>query len=306
MNIAGITDDYEEMFAWWKKESESAGESSAVGFKLFVEVVIQVLQTYPEDLREGLLVAVVGGMDDVYREALDLPRPPAADVERVRTVLAVIGEASRKMPRVPWIRSLQLYPLYWDVNTIGVSDRTPHLPRLGDAENGGHPQHQLPIGSSRSVPTPSLPVFEREEVAKHDNPADAWVIVDGLVYNVTRMLYEHPGGAKAIEPWLGKDASRAFERVGHSTPAIIMMANFVIGRLPERVDGIPLRAEDVAAHARGHGKRRGKDREYRPDAWRETANLLLAAVRQYDESVRSKPKPPDVFPIPLPFDPRPR
>lgn len=36
--------------------------------------------------------------------------------------------------------------------------------------------------------------FTKEEVAKHTEPEDLWIILHGRVYNVTPFLEEHPGG----------------------------------------------------------------------------------------------------------------
>ena len=36
------------------------------------------------------------------------------------------------------------------------------------------------------------------EVAKHTKKNDCWIVLDSYVYDVTRFLSEHPGGAPII------------------------------------------------------------------------------------------------------------
>eukprot|EP01051_Picozoa_sp_SAG22_P009725 SAG22_NODE_831_length_6940_cov_12.139599_6_plen_480_part_00 len=49
-----------------------------------------------------------------------------------------------------------------------------------------------------------------DEVAKHNSPGDAWVIVDGSVYDVSSFAPSHPGGAKYIYKYAGKVATDEF------------------------------------------------------------------------------------------------
>ncbi|KAH8681497.1 cytochrome b2 [Xylariales sp. PMI_506] len=51
------------------------------------------------------------------------------------------------------------------------------------------------------------------EVAKHDSKDDCWVVVHGKVYDVTEFLPEHPGGAKIILKYAGKDATEEFDPI---------------------------------------------------------------------------------------------
>ncbi|KAK7044255.1 hypothetical protein VNI00_007977 [Paramarasmius palmivorus] len=57
-----------------------------------------------------------------------------------------------------------------------------------------------------------LKKLSREEVAKHNNPDDLWVVIDAKVYDLTRFKGMHPGGLAAlIDPEVaGQDATDTF------------------------------------------------------------------------------------------------
>lgn len=56
----------------------------------------------------------------------------------------------------------------------------------------------------------NLKAFSLEEVAKHNGPADCWVIVRGRVYDVTAWVPKHPGG-DLIFVKAGKDCTQLFD-----------------------------------------------------------------------------------------------
>ena len=49
-----------------------------------------------------------------------------------------------------------------------------------------------------------------EELAKHSDPEDLWLAVNGKVYDVTNFLEHHPGGLKPFLHFAGKDATAGF------------------------------------------------------------------------------------------------
>jgi cytochrome b involved in lipid metabolism len=276
MHVEGISDDFEQMQAWWTETVAQAGRASAVGQRLFHELIIQTLATYPADLRRPILSAIFCGMPERYRQLLDIPPAPAPALARVRESLRLVGEASSRLPRVPWIRSLQLHPMYRRIEQIGVDDRSAFLPRAtpagalaaGDAdgapsagrENAGFPVHQRPINSPAEIPEMPLRPISPDELARHADPEDAWLALDGDVYEVTRFLNDHPGGRAVLAAQLGRDASAAFDQVGHSAGARIVLANFRIGRLEDtapahRQGPLAARAEPSQPLAAAPGRR---------------------------------------------------
>ncbi|KAI5285200.1 hypothetical protein KEM54_000751 [Ascosphaera aggregata] len=56
-------------------------------------------------------------------------------------------------------------------------------------------------------------VFSATEVAKHSSRESCFVVIHDKVYDVTNFLPEHPGGAKIILKYAGKDATEAFDPV---------------------------------------------------------------------------------------------
>lgn len=68
------------------------------------------------------------------------------------------------------------------------------------------------------------------EVAKHDSPDDAWIIVDANVYDITNYIDEHPGGA-AILNNLGQDNTRGVHGPQHPETVQDILAMYHIGKL---------------------------------------------------------------------------
>ncbi|MHB1952618.1 MAG: cytochrome b5-like heme/steroid binding domain-containing protein [Sulfobacillus sp.] len=75
--------------------------------------------------------------------------------------------------------------------------------------------------------------FTLSEVAKHNQREDCWVVVNNEVYDMTKFLNEHPGGASAIMKRAGTDASVKFNSVAlHQDPDVFdRLKEFRVGSL---------------------------------------------------------------------------
>jgi len=111
----------------------------------------------------------------------------------------------------------------------------------------------------KTYPTSSAPPQQQQssssrlytlaEVAKHNKATDCWVVINGIVLDVTKFLALHPGGQGVLLMMGGKDASKQFELLHkpgtfeeHATP-------YIIGKLGQANDQ-PEKKQPAAATSR--------------------------------------------------------
>ncbi|GMH64818.1 hypothetical protein TL16_g04051 [Triparma laevis f. inornata] len=99
--------------------------------------------------------------------------------------------------------------------------------------------------AAQTPPSPSLSnsiirvlpqEFKSADVASHNTEEDCWVtlsVEEGgpFVYDITKYLDEHPGGAEVLLDVAGQDATDQFEDIGHSGDARKELGNYKIGIL---------------------------------------------------------------------------
>ncbi|KAJ6172475.1 hypothetical protein N7470_001542 [Penicillium chermesinum] len=73
--------------------------------------------------------------------------------------------------------------------------------------------------------------YSMEEVAKHNKKDDLWIVVKGIILDVTNWLDEHPGGANALFNFMGRDATEEFAMLHDDEVIPKYAAQTVIGRV---------------------------------------------------------------------------
>jgi len=113
---------------------------------------------------------------------------------------------------------------------------------LWETEEASIPAPVKPTTAPTETPkatshTPQEPAPDRSkvwtlsDVSKHNKPDDCWVVVNGKVLDTTKFLKDHPGGAKAILLYAGKDATEEFNML-HEDSVIDRYAPYtVIGKI---------------------------------------------------------------------------
>jgi cytochrome b involved in lipid metabolism len=83
------------------------------------------------------------------------------------------------------------------------------------AKPAASPVGKAPTSNAADVADFKVPdkEFTMEEVAKHNKKDDLWIVVKGVVMDVTNWLDEHPGGAQALFSHMGRDASEGREHL---------------------------------------------------------------------------------------------
>lgn len=79
-------------------------------------------------------------------------------------------------------------------------------------------------------PPPKVKEYTLSEVLKHNKKTDAWLIIDDNVYDMTKWINKHPGG-NIIMNGAGKDATKMFYAIGHSSNAKKILKTLKIGKL---------------------------------------------------------------------------
>lgn len=75
------------------------------------------------------------------------------------------------------------------------------------------------------------------EVAEHSTPDDCWMVIDGVVYDVSEYIPQHPAPPTVMTEWCGKEATEPYRTKGygrpHSPAADAMLPGYRVGPLAD-------------------------------------------------------------------------
>jgi len=96
-----------------------------------------------------------------------------------------------------------------------------------------HKMNAVSSDSSQQNNNNSTKTFSLQELQTHNTPQDAWIAIDGSVYDVTKFLTLHPGGDSIILDYVGTDCSNEFNHDvhEHSSSAKSLLKDYYVGKL---------------------------------------------------------------------------
>jgi len=97
---------------------------------------------------------------------------------------------------------------------------------------------QSPSPSKSATPsaTTALTKLTLDEIKKHDSSTSCWSIVYGNVFDLTKWITKHPGGAEKIRAICGKDGTSSFERQHTGDAgAAKQLSSYFLGKLGDSI-----------------------------------------------------------------------
>ncbi|OAX43268.1 cytochrome b5 [Rhizopogon vinicolor AM-OR11-026] len=92
-------------------------------------------------------------------------------------------------------------------------------------------------------------VVTYEELKQNSTKKSLYVLIHSQVYDVTKFIDEHPGGDDVILAEAAKDATQAFEDVGHSDEARELLPGLLVGDFEK--DGVSHRNYSASSSSSG-------------------------------------------------------
>jgi cytochrome b involved in lipid metabolism len=125
--------------------------------------------------------------------------------------------------------------LIWNKGTVV---KTTPKPSVSATPTPSQSATQSPSPTKSATPSASngLTQLTLEEVKKNASSTSCWSIVYGNVFDLTKWITKHPGGAEKIRAICGKDGTSSFERQHTGDAgAAKQLSSYFLGKLGDSV-----------------------------------------------------------------------
>ena len=250
MNIQGLTTDYHSALAQLSEKMEAMAEPTPYKTRMYWSTRRSFYRQLGLSQTQRTLFNWIGNLSKLDPQRRAISQAPLTGAKRLaaRTYLKVMSGLYNRVRDQAHIASLErtalgtipaVTELGPDENSIPMSAGCPfaHKP------NKGFPEHQVPIFRTEEAMPMELPEIAMEEVERHNNIDDLWVVIDGEVYDLSSFAAQHPGGEKVLLRMVGRDAKPAYDAAGHTESTLIFALNYRIGRVARtKAEAAPARA----------------------------------------------------------------
>ncbi|XP_068148382.1 cytochrome b5 [Drosophila tropicalis] len=88
-------------------------------------------------------------------------------------------------------------------------------------------------------------LYDLSEISQQNGKGGkpCWLIIKGNVYDVTKFIDDHPGGGELLLEYGGKDATKAFNKAGHSSDAEKDLKQYKIGEVNPTGSAAPIQTQ---------------------------------------------------------------
>eukprot|EP00483_Globobulimina_turgida_P007904 UN07920 len=89
-----------------------------------------------------------------------------------------------------------------------------------------------------------LKEYSWDEIRKHNQEEDLWIVLHNRVYEITDFQIDHPGGPDVLQDIAAQDATEEFENILHTEKARKMTKKYLIGKVKGTAPGDLFAAKD--------------------------------------------------------------
>eukprot|EP00483_Globobulimina_turgida_P002749 UN02754 len=133
-------------------------------------------------------------------------------------------------------------------------------------------------GYNTSEEDAKLKEYSWDEIRKHNQEEDLWIVPHNRIYDITEFQIDHPGGPDVLQDIAAQDASEEFENILHTEKARKMSKKYLIGKVTDTEPCDLFSAKDESG---GYGISGNEIEPTQMNTWVTIGFLAIAAALAY-------------------------